>query len=106
MRGLERAAREHRPRNLILTGGVAANTLLRREASVRRRRSAAGLIPPLALTTDNAAMIAAAGWRRSERLALNAEPHLRSDGIRGLLTRSTRKTFGEASLRLDRSVAC
>ena len=38
-------------------------------------------IPPIALTTDNAAMIAAAGhvaWRRGERadLALNAEPHL------------------------------
>jgi tRNA N6-adenosine threonylcarbamoyltransferase len=82
VRGLERAAREHRPRSLIVTGGVAANTLLRRE--VERAAKALDLpvfIPPLALTTDNAAMIAAAGyiaWRRGARadLALNAEPHL------------------------------
>ena len=38
-------------------------------------------IPPLSLTTDNAAMIAAAGFtafRRGARgdLAMNAEPHL------------------------------
>jgi N6-L-threonylcarbamoyladenine synthase len=63
LRGLRRAARERRPRSLILTGGVAANSLLRREAA-----SAAGelglplFVPPLELTTDNAAMIAAAGW--------------------------------------------
>jgi N6-L-threonylcarbamoyladenine synthase len=82
VRGLERAAREHDPRSLILTGGVAANTLLRRETE--RAARALGLpvfIPPLELTTDNAAMIAAAGYvglRRGERgdMALNAEPHL------------------------------
>jgi len=82
VRGLERAAREHRPRSLIVTGGVAANTLLRREAE--RAARALGLpvfIPELALTTDNAAMIAAAGhvsFARGERgdLSLNAEPHM------------------------------
>ena len=82
VRGLERAAREHRPRSLIVTGGVAANTLLRRETE--RAARALGLpvfIPPLALTTDNAAMIAAAGhvsFTRGERgdLSLNAEPHM------------------------------
>jgi N6-L-threonylcarbamoyladenine synthase len=82
VRGLERAAREHAPRSLILTGGVAANSLLRREAE----RAARGLglpvyIPPLGLTTDNAAMIAAAGFvglRRGVRggLDLDADPHL------------------------------
>ncbi|HSD27474.1 MAG TPA: tRNA (adenosine(37)-N6)-threonylcarbamoyltransferase complex transferase subunit TsaD [Vicinamibacteria bacterium] len=82
VRGLVKATREHRPRSLILTGGVAANSLLRRESE----RAARGLglpiaIPPLTLTTDNAAMIAAAGFvglRRGARadLALNAEPHL------------------------------
>ena len=83
VRGLTRAAREHRPRCLILTGGVAANTRLRREAE--RAGSELGLpvfIPPLELTTDNAAMIAAAGFvglRRGVRgdLGLNADPHLR-----------------------------
>jgi N6-L-threonylcarbamoyladenine synthase len=83
VRGLVRGAVTHRPRSLILTGGVAANSLLRREAE--RAGAELGLpvyIPPLALTTDNAAMIAAAGfvaYRRGARadLAMNAEPHLR-----------------------------
>jgi N6-L-threonylcarbamoyladenine synthase len=82
VRGLTRAAREHRPRSLVLTGGVAANSRLRRESEEAAR--ALGLpifIPPLSLTTDNAAMIAAAGFvglRRGARgdLAMNAEPHL------------------------------
>jgi N6-L-threonylcarbamoyladenine synthase len=82
VRGLVKAARERRPRSLILTGGVAANSRLRREAERAARELGLPIfIPPLALTTDNAAMIAAAGFvslRRGERgdLALNAEPHL------------------------------
>ncbi len=82
VQGLARAAREHRPRSLILTGGVAANSLLRRETERTGRELALPVfIPPLELTTDNAAMIAAAGFvalRRGVRagLALNAEPHL------------------------------
>jgi N6-L-threonylcarbamoyladenine synthase len=82
VRGLVRAAREHRPRSLILTGGVAANTLLRRESERAARELGLPIfIPPLSLTTDNAAMIAAAGFvafRRGARgdLAMNAEPHL------------------------------
>jgi len=80
--GLVRGAREHRPRSLILTGGVAANSLLRREGERAARELGLPIfIPPLSLTTDNAAMIAAAGFvafRRGVRgdLALNAEPHL------------------------------
>jgi N6-L-threonylcarbamoyladenine synthase len=82
VRGLVRAAETGRPRSLLLTGGVAANTLLRREAA--RAAAALGLpifIPPLELTTDNAAMIAAAGYvnfRKGHRAGpdLNAEPSL------------------------------
>jgi N6-L-threonylcarbamoyladenine synthase len=80
--GLMKGAREHRPRSLILTGGVAANSLLRREGERAARELGLPIfIPPLSLTTDNAAMIAAAGFvafRRGVRgdLALNAEPHL------------------------------
>jgi N6-L-threonylcarbamoyladenine synthase len=79
---LRRAAEEHRPRSLLLTGGVAANSLLRAEA--RRTAQEMGLplyVPPLDLSTDNAAMIAAAGavnYARGLRAGwdLNAEPHL------------------------------
>jgi N6-L-threonylcarbamoyladenine synthase len=82
VRGLVKAAQEHRPRSLVLTGGVAANSLLRREAERAARELGLPIfIPPLSLTGDNAAMIAAAGFvafRRGTRgdMALNAEPHL------------------------------
>ena len=82
VRGLVRAAEAERPKSLLLTGGVAANSRLREEA--RQAAAALGLpifIPPLALSTDNAAMIGAAGdvaFRRGVRagMDLNAEPHL------------------------------
>jgi N6-L-threonylcarbamoyladenine synthase len=79
---LRRAAGEQRPRSLLLTGGVAANSLLREEAA--RAAAALGLplfMPPIALSTDNAAMIAAAGtvnFHRGLRAGpdLDAMPHL------------------------------
>ena len=82
VRGLVRAAREHTPRSLIVTGGVAANGRLRRETeSAARALGLPVFIPPLPLTSDNAAMIAAAGFiglQRGDRadLGLNADPHL------------------------------
>lgn len=77
-----KAAQQFRPRSLLLTGGVAANTLLRREAA--RLAEALGLplyVPPIALSTDNAAMIGAAAFLRFQRgkragWDLNAEPRL------------------------------
>jgi N6-L-threonylcarbamoyladenine synthase len=82
VRGLVRGAERHRPRSLLVTGGVAANTLLRRETA--RAADSLGLpifIPPLALSTDNAAMIAAAGFvgfHKGRRAGpdLNADPSL------------------------------
>jgi len=82
VRGLVRGAERHHPRSLLVTGGVAANTLLRREAA--RAADSLGLpifIPPLALSTDNAAMIGAAGFvgfHKGRRAGpeLNAEPSL------------------------------
>jgi N6-L-threonylcarbamoyladenine synthase len=82
VRGLGKVAALRRPRSLILTGGVAANTRLRRETEAKGRELGLPVfIPPLELTTDNAAMIAAAGhvsFGRGVRgdLATNAEPHL------------------------------
>jgi tRNA N6-adenosine threonylcarbamoyltransferase len=82
VRRLMLSARERRPRSLILTGGVAANTLLRAEAA--RTADALGLplfVPPIALSTDNAAMIGAAAFVAYHKGAragmdLNADPHL------------------------------
>jgi N6-L-threonylcarbamoyladenine synthase len=82
VRRLRRAAEQRRPRSLIVTGGVAANTRLRRDAA--QAAASLGLplfVPTMALSTDNAAMIGAAGFVnfRSGRRAgwdVNAEPHL------------------------------
>jgi len=60
---LKKVAERRRPRSLLLTGGVAANSLLRLEAA--RTAESLGLplfVPPVELSTDNAAMIAAAGF--------------------------------------------
>lgn len=61
-----RAVELVRPVTVIVTGGVAANSVLRREMeeACRRRRDLRLVIPPPVLCTDNAAMIAACGLRR------------------------------------------
>jgi N6-L-threonylcarbamoyladenine synthase len=59
------AAREHDVATLLVTGGVAANSELR--ASFEQRASEEGLavyFPSRKLSTDNAAMIAAAAYPR------------------------------------------
>jgi N6-L-threonylcarbamoyladenine synthase len=69
-------------KTVLLSGGVAANTLLReRCAAESERRGAALYLPPLALCTDNAAMIAAAGYFHYQaegpsKLNLTAQPDL------------------------------
>lgn len=51
-----------------IAGGVSANSRLRHDALLRGQTEGLPVfIPPLALSTDNAAMIAAAGLRRLER---------------------------------------
>jgi len=82
LRKLKEAAQARRPRSLILTGGVAANRQLRRDAA--RLAEELGLplfVPPIALSTDNAAMIGAAGqvaFDQGRRAGwdLDADPHL------------------------------
>ncbi len=69
-------------RSVGIVGGVSANSRLRADATARG--AAQGLpvfVPPLSLSTDNAAMIAAAGLRQLElgapsSLDFNADPSL------------------------------
>jgi tRNA N6-adenosine threonylcarbamoyltransferase len=77
------AARWHGARSVGIAGGVSANSRLRAEARARGdARELPVFIPGLALSTDNAAMIAAAGLRayRAGRTAgwdLNADAALK-----------------------------
>jgi N6-L-threonylcarbamoyladenine synthase len=59
------AARWLDARSVGIAGGVSANSRLRADAKARGARSGLPVfVPPLALSTDNAAMIGAAGLRR------------------------------------------
>jgi N6-L-threonylcarbamoyladenine synthase len=59
------AARRYQARSVGVAGGVSANSRLRADLKERgERREIPTFLPSLALSTDNAAMIAAAGLRR------------------------------------------
>jgi len=60
-----RAAQESGAESLCLGGGVAANALLRkRTVEECEQRGLRAVLPSLAMCTDNAAMVASAGWWR------------------------------------------
>ena len=64
----ESAAKKHRARALLVSGGVAANRELRHSAqALGRRLGIPAIFPSVALSTDNAAMIAAAGYLKFRR---------------------------------------
>ena len=79
-----RAAKEYGVKQIILAGGVAANSGLRTglsEAVETELTDVPLIIPPLSLCGDNAAMIGAAAFLEKEQfknanLALNAQPGL------------------------------
>lgn len=79
-----RAAKEYPVKQIILAGGVAANSGLREglsKAVEEQLENVRLVIPPLSLTGDNAAMIGAAAFLELEKnhtanLALNAQPGL------------------------------
>jgi len=66
---------------LVVCGGVAANGALRRALTTQAQAEGFELcLPPLALCTDNAAMVAALGYRRlaaGERLDLDGDVYSR-----------------------------
>jgi N6-L-threonylcarbamoyladenine synthase len=80
------AAREHGARSVAIAGGVSANRRLRTDA-VRRgeARDVPVFIPGVALSTDNAAMIAAAGLRRF-RMGVRGSLDLNADAALPLRT--------------------
>ncbi len=78
-----RAAADVGARALCLAGGVAANALLRSTVEeVCAEDGIGAFLPSRALCTDNAAMVATAGWWRlrhgdASPLTLGADPNLR-----------------------------
>ena len=76
------AAEQNGARTILVSGGVAANRELRTAFEAEAgRHNLEVFFPSRALSTDNAAMIAAAGYPRflagqHEDTALNAEPNL------------------------------
>jgi len=82
------AARWLGAKSIGIAGGVSANSRLRRDATLRGEHTGLPVfVPSLALSTDNAAMIAAAGLRRIERgesspLDFNAEATLAIGDLR------------------------
>ena len=78
-----RAAREFGAKGLCLAGGVAANSRLREKmAAAAADDGLRAFLPSRAMCTDNAAMVAAAGWWRLQAdgpspLDIGADPSLR-----------------------------
>lgn len=60
------ATREYAPKSVVIAGGVAANTELRRQ--LRERLPIEINFPSPALCTDNGAMIAALGYYKAQRI--------------------------------------
>lgn len=77
-----KAARLHGLHTIVLAGGVSANSYIRKEFEALTKQGYAVYYPDPVLCTDNAAMIAAAGYYhflegKTAGLDLNAVPNLK-----------------------------
>ncbi len=80
---IKRIYREYKPGKIALTGGVAANSYLRQELQeFGDEKKIKIYIPSISLCTDNAAMVAYAGWLKAKSdffsdFDLEADPGLK-----------------------------
>ncbi len=80
MSKVNRALQEYHPRSLMLGGGVAANTALRKSfTEAGRTQQIPVFVPDLEFTGDNAAMIAMTGYHRRKQGSATAWKTLRFD---------------------------
>jgi len=74
------AARWYQARSIGIAGGVSANSRLRADAEARgRAKGIPVFVPDIALSTDNAAMIAAAGLRRIRGSGLDSHAEINAE---------------------------
>src|ERR1039458_5500521 len=77
------AAKAYGARGIIVSGGVAANSELRRRFTAEAdRRGLPVAFPTMAMSTDNAAMIAAAAWGKFVAGEFAGEGLAASPGLR------------------------
>ena len=81
LKKVERAAIEHKVRQLAIAGGVSANSLLRSELQrICQKHHWQAFIPPFSFCTDNAAMVAIAAhfkYQRGEYADISLPPYTR-----------------------------
>jgi len=76
----KRALHEHGAQTLIIGGGVIANTHIRATFKKLEADGVKVLIPEMHATTDNALMIAIAGFLKSQRVGAKICPDIKAEG--------------------------
>ena len=84
-----KAAKEYKVKTVMLTGGVAANNELRKQIKQTMKNKLNNvqfIMPDLAYTTDNAVMVAVAGYFKTKRKQFTSWQKLKADCNLELLT--------------------
>ncbi len=82
MENVEKAIQRTKIKTVALAGGVSCNSYIRKEFLELEKQGIRVYMPDLKLCTDNAAMIASAGYYnyiagKKDNLTLNAVPNLK-----------------------------